>query len=162
MDSEKRNLRRYQDDLNVSGTGAVLMGVWSIVRLFMELFMGTKNKLQFDADDPTEMLIMIIAVFLVVGVLCYLVMKVHLYIGLNAIRASKEMPYKKGYLNAAFICLLLTIAGLFSYGEELKDIKNIDTTIASMLVDMTTIYIFIAVIVSTLKIKKIKEKEDQE
>ena len=161
MNSERSTLRKYQDDLNVSGTGVIIMGAWSIVRAVIEMFIGT-NKMDLDADDPTDMLISLIVTFLVVSILFSIIMMLHLYIGVNAIRASKGMDHKKGYLKATVFFLILSVASLVLYRDDLQDIKNIDTTIAAILVDLTTIYIFIIVIVSSLKIRKIKEKTDRE
>ncbi len=158
MENDTKRLRKYQDDLNVSGTGVVLMGAWSIIRIFIELFMGTDNRIDFDADDPIEMLGRIIVTFIIVSLLSFIILKVHLYIGLNAIRASKGMPFKKGYLKMTVFFLLLSIAGLVTYWDELKDLNNIDTTIASMLVDLTTSYMFIMVINSTIKIRKLEQE----
>jgi predicted membrane protein len=83
-------------------------------------------------------------------------MKVHLYIGLNAMRAAKGRKYKGGYFVAAIIVTVLSVLSLFTYIEGFQNIEKIDTTIASMLVDITTIYIFLVVIISSLRIKKIK------
>ena len=55
------------------------------------------------------------------------------------------------------ILLLLTVVGIISYKDRFKDTDNIDSTIASMLVDLTTIYVCVIVFISTKKIKQIKQ-----
>ena len=92
----------------------------------------------------------------VIVVVSFVIMKVHLYIGLNAMRAAKGREHKEGYFVAAIIIAVLSVLCLFTYKEAFKNIERIDTTMASLLVDITTIYILIMVIVSSIRIKRIK------
>ncbi len=156
MNTEKAELRRYEDDLNVSGTGVIIMGAWSIIRVLIELFLNTKEYLNIDDEDPGAMIAGMAVVIAIIAVLSLIIMKVHLYIGLNAMKAAKGMQHKKGYFVAAIIVAVLSVLSLWTYKEEFQDLEKIDTTLASMLVDITAIYIFVMVIVSSIKIKKIK------
>ena len=98
------------------------------------------------------------AVALIV-LLSLLVFWIHLYIGLNAMRAAKGQTYKKGYFVWTVILLVLVILGFFSYVESFKDLSKIDTTIASFIVDLTTVYILGTIVVATRKIREIKQEE---
>jgi len=156
MNTENAELRRYEDDLNVSGTGVIIMGAWSVVRVLIELFMNTREYLNIDNEDPESAMMSIALAVAVIVVISFVIMKVHLYIGLNAMRAAKGREHKEGYFVAAIIIAVLSVLALFTYKEAFKNIESIDTTMASILVDITTIYIFIVVIVSSIRIKKIK------
>ena len=138
------------------------MGAWGIVRILIEIFLGTKDQLNFEESDPVYIVAGIVGVLAIIAVVGFIVMKVHLYIGLNAMRAAKGKPYKKGYFTAAVIILILSIVGMATYKEELQDLDNLDTTIASMLVDLTTIYILAVIIISSKKIKELKGKDTEE
>ena len=157
--SEKARLRKYEDDLNVSGTGVVVLGAWSIIRVFIEVFLGAKSSISFDDESPAFRVIAMIVVIAIMALISFIVMKIHLYIGLNAMRAAKGREHKKGYFVAAVIILILSVLSLITYGDSFQDLENIDTTIASIIVDLTTIYIFVVVIISTLKIKELKVPE---
>ncbi|MBR5360403.1 MAG: hypothetical protein IK123_05890, partial [Lachnospiraceae bacterium] len=74
----------------------------------------------------------------------------------------RHQPHKKGYYTGAIILLILSVAGMFTYVDELKDLDSIDTTIASFIVDLTTIYILGIVISSTRKIRKLGSLQMQE
>ncbi len=161
MVSDKIKLRKYEDDLNVSGSGIIMMGAWSVIRVLIELFLGTKDAITFEADSPAEKAIGIAAVIIIVAILALVIMKVHLYIGLNASRAAKRRKHKKGYFVAAIIILILSVLSFYSYKEKIRDLDNIDTTIASMLVDLVTIYLLFNIIFATIKIKKIKEDRSE-
>ena len=158
MGNDKATLRRYEDDLYVSGTGIMIMGLWTVVKLTMELFLGPEVKNALEAEDPASRATVMIIIVILATVLLMFVLVIHMYIGLNAVRAAKGRPYKKGYYYMAYAALVLTVAGLFTYVDSFKDPKKIDTDLASLIVDLTTIYIFASAIISTKKIKKLKEE----
>ena len=158
MKSEKALLRKYEDDLHVGGIGVIIMGVWSIVKVLIEIFTNTKEFFDVESDDPVEKALTIIVILVFIGAVSVIVMYIHLYIGLNAMKAARGLKYKKRFHIVTIIYTVISIAALITYKEDLKDIQNIDTTIASILVDLTTIYILIVVFISAINIKKLKEK----
>ena len=162
MDDRKAYLRHCEDDLYVSGIGVVVMGVWSVMKVLMTFMVNYKEFFDPEAEDQKFEIIAVAVIYALVAVLLILILKVHLYIGLNAIKAAKGGKYKKGYLPWTVILLVFTIASLATYYDSFQDLNNIDTTIASFLVDLTTIYIFTIVITSTLKIKKFKQTQVME
>ena len=157
MDNSKARLRRYEDDLYVSGTGVIIMGAWGVVKVILGIFFGADSELFLEADSVLEKTAVIILTVILVGIISALIMKFHVYIGLNAVRAATGKNYKKGYIIGDVILLLLTVVGIISYKDRFSDTKNIDSTIASMLVDLTTIYVCVIVIISTKRIEKIKQ-----
>ncbi|MCR4589489.1 MAG: hypothetical protein K5668_01545 [Lachnospiraceae bacterium] len=158
MNSEKAELRRYEDDLNVSGTGVVILGAWSVIRALIEIATNAKEIFKTaEINTFFEKVVAVVIILGVIGIISFIIMKVYLYIGLNAMRAAKGKPHKKGYLAAAIIITVISVLSLSSYIDNIQVLKNIDTTIASFLVDITTIYILILVIVSSFRIKKIKK-----
>ena len=157
MDSEKLKLRKYQDDLNVSGSGIIIMGAWSVVRVLIELFIGTKGASLLENDRTKDKVIGIAMVVVIVAILSFIIMKVHLYIGLNASRAAKGRAHKEGYFIAAIITFILSVASMYFYKSAFQNLENIDTTIASILVDLVSIYLLFTIISATIKIKKIKD-----
>lgn len=162
MGNSKALIRRYEDDLYVSGVGIMIMGVWTVVKIIMELFLGSDFDFNLEAEDPRLRIVAIIVIGLILAILMFLILKLHLYIGLNAVRVAKGKKFKKGYCTAAKIMLVLTILGMGTYTSMFDKPESIDTQLASMLVDLTTIYIFVILIISTNKLNKLKEGQDQE
>ena len=160
MNDDKVRLRRYEDDLYVGGLGIMVMGIWSVMKAVMQIFLSSDDYSVPEIPDPTIRAVITAIVIAVIVVIMALILKVHFYIGLNAIRAAKGKNYKKGYFTAAVIMLVLLIISMNAYSDLLEDIENIDTTIASILVDITTIYIFIIVLISADKIKKLRSKAE--
>ena len=159
MDSDKIKIRKYRDDLNVCGLSVIVLGVWSVVKAIIEMFTEFKNGLGLEADTEKEKVFSIILIVLVFGVIAGLIMWLHLYVGLNAMKAARGQQHKKKYYPVCIILCALTIASLGTYLEEFKKVDSIDTTLAALLVDLTTIYIFIVVIISTYKLRKLSAEQ---
>ena len=165
MDNDKVKLRRYQDDLNVGGLGVVILGAWSILKIIMHTIIEAKNNISLEEFAEEERWIAVVVVIVVIaGILLvsFLIFKIHFYIGMNASRAAKGEPYKKGYYKGAIILLVLSVMGMFTYIDELKNLDTIDTTIASFIVDLTTVYVLWVVVSSTKKIRELNLLHTQE
>lgn len=162
VNRENAELRKYEDDLYVSGMGLIVMGLWGVVKATLGIFWGAESTVSFEADSALSKAVLIIIMVIIVAVMSALILYYHFYIGLNAIRASKGQPYKKGYMAGTCIMLLLNLISLFYYKDKFTDMKNIDTTIASLLVDMTTAYVCLSVIITTYKVRKYRKENPRE
>ena len=165
MDNDKAKLRQYQDDLNVGGLGVVILGAWDVLKVIMYLIMDVKNDIsleEFADNDRAVAVVVIIAMIVVILLMVLLIFKIHLYIGLNASKAAKGEPYKKGYYTGAIILLVFSVLSMFTYIDDLKDLDNIDTTIASFIVDLTMIYVLWIIVSSTRKIRELNLLHTQE
>lgn len=165
MDKDSVKLRRLQDDLNVGGLGVVILGVWDVLKIIMHVIMEVKNDFnikEFAEEDRPFAAFIVIAVIIMVLFFSFIILRIHLYIGMNASKAARGEPYKEGYYTGAIIILVLSVMGMFTYIDELKDLDTIDTTIASFIVDLTTIYILWVVVSSTKKIRELNSLHTQE
>ncbi|MCR4655466.1 MAG: hypothetical protein K5770_04455 [Lachnospiraceae bacterium] len=165
MDNYKVKLRRYEDDLNVGGLGIIILGAWDVLKVIMHAIMTAKNDIdlkEFADDERAMAIVVIIVIIAVILLMALLIFRIHIYIGMNASKAARGEPYKKGYYKGAVILLVLSVLSMFTYIEELKDLENIDTTIASIIVDLTAIYILWVVVSSTRKIRELKLLHTQE
>ncbi len=163
MNNDKTNLRRYEDDLHVSGLAVVILGAWSVLKLIMEVILESKSVfgLQNYTGDIRMVAMLVFGVIVgVIVLISLLVFAFHYYIGINASKAARGLPYKKGYYVCSIIMLILSITGLAFYYNDFQNLEDIDTTIASFLVDLTTIYVFFVVIISTNRIRKLKKKPE--
>ena len=166
MKSGKPLLRKYEDNLYVCGMGVIILGAWDILKLIMQVILESKYMFNVTADVKAEdrglaQVIMIAAVVIVL-LLSILIFLVHVYIGRNAMKAAKGQPYKKGYFVWAIIILALLVLGMYFYVDDIIEMKHLKTTIASIIVDITSIYILATVVVTTVKIKKLKATQTEE
>ena len=166
MNSEKALLRRHEDNLNVCGMGVIILGAWGVLKVIMQAFMEAKDIFQFDLEVTDEekavTLLAVIAIVAILILLSALIFLFHIYIGRNAMKNAKGQPYKKGYFVWAVILLVLSVLGMLTYVDEIKETENLETTIASIIVDLTTIYILVDLVMSTQKIKQIRAEQTQE
>ena len=165
MGNDTAKLRRYRDDLNVGGLGVVILGAWDVLKVIMYVIFEAKKEInleEFVDDERTIVVAIYIAIIAVVLLMALLIFMIHMYIGLNASKAAKSEPYKKGYYTGAIILLVLSVLGMFAYFDKRRDLENIDTTIASFIVDLTMIYILWVVVSSTRKIRALKSLHTQE
>ena len=164
MNSDACNLRRYEDNLNVCGVGVVILGAWDVFKAVVQFLTLTKNMAgdYFDQVGAEEkgfavgFLIVFIAIVLFVIALIFLL---HAYVGINASRAAKRLPYKKGYYVWAILLLVLSVISLVSYVDTIRHLAEIETTVAALIIDLTYIYILGTVIVSTRRIKALKASQ---
>ena len=162
MGSEKAKLRRYEDDLNVSGTGALIMGVWMLVKTLIQAMMTPIFSLAFEGEDPALVPYIRAAAVFVVSSLLLVVVVMHLYIGINAIRDARGREYKKGYRKLSAFLMVLTLLGFASYKNFLSRQETFLMSIASMIVDVTSIYIFAIILRSSGKIKQLRAEQKRE
>ncbi len=167
MNSDGCALRRYEDNLHVCGIGIVILSAWDVLKVEMQFLTRVRSVAgdYFDQFEDGEkgyalgILIVSIVVFLLVIALIFLL---HAYIGLNASKAARRLPYKKGYYVWAIVLLGLSVLSLPDYIDKIKNLKEIDTTVASLIIDLTFIYILGTVVVSTRKIKALRSVETME
>ena len=154
-------LRKYQDDLNVCGMGVIILGAWDIFKVVMQLLLDGGELFNFtlevEEDEKVMAFVFILVLIVAFLILASLIFLIHFYIGRNASKAAKGLPHKKGYYTWAVILLVLSILSMYGYVDEIKDLENIETTIASIIVDVTSIYILGTVVISTRKIKALKQ-----
>ena len=160
MNSDKALLRRQEDNLNVCGMGVIILGAWDVLKVVMQAILEAKDAYQFDLevseDEKAIALVVIIAIIGVLILLSGLIFLIHFYIGRNAMKNAKGQPYKKGYFVWAVIILVLSLLGTLSYADEIKEAEAIETTIASIIVDITSIYILVNLVISTRKVKELR------
>ena len=167
MSSDGCVLRRYEDNLNVCGIGVVILSAWDVFKAAMQFLTKVKDVIgdyleQFEEGEKGYALLFFIVFIAIVLLGIGLIFWLHAYIGFNASKAAKRLPYKKGYYVWAIILLVLSVLSLPDYIENLGNLEEIETTVASLIIDLTSIYILGTVVVSTRKIKALRSAQTQE
>ncbi|MDC7293299.1 hypothetical protein NXH67_07210 [Butyrivibrio sp. DSM 10294] len=167
MSSDGCALRKHEDNLNVCGIGVVILSAWDVFKAAMQFLTKVKDVIgdyleQFEEGEKGYALLFFIVFIAIVLLGIGLIFWLHAYIGFNASRAAKRLPYKKGYYAWAIILLVLSVLSLPDYIEKLGNLEEIETTVASLIIDLTSIYILGTVVVSTRKIKALRSAQTQE
>ena len=159
-------LRQCKTELATAGAGYIIFGLWSVLKVVLIVFLrdGTLKKLLEDQSIPPEDIPVVTAfLFGILGVAAIVVIGLHFYVGIGAIKASRGGK-KKGYLIWARIFFVFDILALLGYGGQFRDLSNIgiqDTTIASFLVDLTVTLLLLGMIRSARLIKELSNGEGQ-
>ncbi|MBQ7677596.1 MAG: hypothetical protein IJT32_05115 [Lachnospiraceae bacterium] len=104
-------IRKYQNILVCAGEGTILFGLWGFFRVILMFTLGEEKKMLKEAMatfSSQERMISWIAVSAVILVIGGIMVWLHLYIGLSAIREGHGTgKRKRGFLRlAAFLVVL--------------------------------------------------------
>ena len=165
MNSEiEIKLRHYKNNLAIGGRNYIIFGVWTVVKLLMELTLGDlRFSLLVDetVKNGVERSFAIICITVFIALLFAIIMIIHLMIGKNAVRFGKSQENRKRFYLYTSIVALINIIGLASYPIGIMNgtsALNL-TLIASVLVDLSMIFILLDLFYSALVIEKlIKQK----
>jgi hypothetical protein len=159
MDEESRvKARKYNKNIEISGAAMIMFGVWEVVKIALSFLVETEDVRRIvnraDLDMQTYLFIAILASFIVFVI----VMIFHLSIGLGALRYAKGNSKRKGFLFLSVLVVLGTVFSMPSYVNNLDNERDIDTTIASIMVDVTMIFIQIDMMTSVIRLERLKKK----
>ena len=159
MDEESLvKIRKYNRNVEISGGAMIMFGVWTVIRIMLSFLMKTDevtSSIDLTAvDKKTYFLIGLVASFFVF----IIVMVFHLSIGMGAIRYARGRSKRKWFLFLSLVVMLGTLITMPSYLVMLDSDSDIDTTIASIIVDLTMIFIQIDMISSVVRLEILKKK----
>ena len=159
MDSDKEALiRKYRANIKISGRYYIFFGIWIILRIFMMLTMNRSFiNYVFTPDDLEElghsgMILTYIILFVAIGVP---VLLLHFFVGINAIRFSKGKTRNIIFLIVAAISLFFLIMGIPDYFRAEVE----DTGIASLLIDVTMVFLLLDMIYSSVRVAWLTRKQ---
>ena len=153
---ENRELiRKLRHNIYLSGIGVILLGFWCCVKIFISVYLSNGGLYSVEienSDNPAiELLMLIMTVMISV-----IIMAVHLFVGVNAMKAGKKTNPKKSYLIVAGLMALSTATSIPPYLRLVReDLNQLDVVMASFLVDSTFIFILFDIIYSSIRIEKI-------
>ena len=157
MNSSERELRRCRDHLASIGTGILLFGAWSVIKLNMELFVSKWDALETLPQEKRWIGVLILLVtdsFLSLVILAW-----NLFVGLSArsegLKGKKHVLYL--ILAAGMIVLYIpTVIGEIEYFSERFD--NVGTGLVTVYVDLTIIVTLIELEYAAIKSRILQKK----
>lgn len=159
MDEEvKARFRKCKKNLELSGKAMIAFSLWALIKSFIPIIMRQKTLneiLMISEYEMEEYRVLLYVLF--IGIL-FVVTLFYLKLGVGAINYSIGKRKKKGFLIMAFIVLVVTIATFPFYliGFGIGNTDG-DTTITSMIMDITLIVAIIDMISSTFTIDKLRK-----
>ncbi|MBQ6574807.1 MAG: hypothetical protein IJL90_01725 [Lachnospiraceae bacterium] len=156
------NLRRYTDNLAGSGAAVILFGIWSAVRLFMQITMDrTSYEDIIEAagitDYTPEFLNLVIFFILLFSAL--IIMLLHLCVGVAAIRYSRGRSVRRTYLLFVAVVMIFMFVGIRGNFFDAKTDQYVFkmTALATSIVDITLVFVLFDIIFSSIMIGKLRK-----
>ena len=161
MDEDTEALiRRLKSNIKLSGRYYILFGLWGSLRIFLEI---TLNKELYHEIFPPEVLaeydiwLVRLVMVLFFAVIFFIMMSLHLFIGMGAIRYCKGRSRKKTFAYAALLMSVIIFTGIVSrfIGPE----KLTPSAVGSILLDVTVIFLLMDMVYSTFKMHRLLNAE---
>ena len=155
----KADIRKYRKNMEIGGITLIAMGVWSVLRFIITFLLGSQNIVDL-LGTSYEDFERYKWVYIAAVVLIYTVFFMIYYrIGINAVRYARGKSVKR-HLVLPVLLLIITLLCIPLYFEEGISIENIDTMIASLAIDLTTVFIIFDLIYSSGRLNKIRKETD--
>ncbi|MBQ9333133.1 MAG: hypothetical protein IJS12_02250 [Lachnospiraceae bacterium] len=160
------NLRHMRDNLVHAGYGYIIFGIWSVIKLLMMSTMQKEysgllsDSIGSSTGDYFLAIAITVAAYLIIIIFT---LGMHLWIGYGAVRYGRGTGHRKYYVVLSVIGIIMTLVLLPLYfwnPSEGTPIIPDDTTIASILVDITLVFVFLDMIISTVRIDRLMKSTD--
>ncbi|MBO4904291.1 MAG: hypothetical protein J5367_03625 [Lachnospiraceae bacterium] len=157
-------LRRYSNNLVIAGRGYILFGFWSVVKVFMMMTMQQELMQKILSSVGSSELskeAAIIITVITVSIMGLVVLCIHLYIGMAAIRYGKGTKRRRGFVVWGVIISAIMIIDIPLYFTD-NSVQTYSSTVASIIVDMTEVFIFSDMLYSSHMLKRLRKEESGE
>ena len=160
-DREAVKYRRNCNTLVVLGTGVILYGFWSIIKLTMCLIFGVEL---FDMDDlealgPIGISFVMIMVVFIMAIDVF----IRLHVGLRARYEGAGQKAGKAYLVG---CAWLILESTFAIAIIIPDLINMDgdffDTYLSVFMELCSLAFSIEVFIAAISVRKYRKKSGEE
>lgn len=147
-------LRRYQNMLIISGTGTIVFGIWSILKIIINYSTDIGSLIHLFDNVETGALFRVIAYFFF-ALMISTDLGLRLIIGMSA--RSEGMGRKRRYVYIILAGILAFISAVLFLILIVRLILsgNILTTIVSLFVEGTSLFALIELIISAIMVKKL-------
>ena len=155
----EKKLRRSQVSLVTLGFGVILFGVWSVIKSLLYFRTGLFDDLDTQVE-PEQLLFVKLVTVAFVALIVFADLGFRLKIGLRARAEGMGCRQKSGYLVLAALIVLFNLAvELLSISFVVKNGLSGQSYIGyavSMLVDLSSTVLLIELIVTVLRVRKLR------
>ena len=162
-------IRKSQNTLIVVGSGIILFGVWSAVKMLSMLFLLRKETVEgiLSITGPVEELPEAVIFWVVVGIIIIImavILGIRLYMGMSAIAEGRGKRRSPLYILIALFIIISDIVFLitaFFTAEASQQLGALtrNQSISTMIIDATSMIMLIEMVISALKVRKLKRKK---
>ena len=156
----QRELRRCHDHLVSIGTGMSLFGIWTVVRVIMNVILERQQFFEeiqaSESEIPMDTRMLMAITLIIIAVLCLMILGIHLYIGMSARAEGLGSKKRTGYLIATGVFILLYGVGIVSEILQYQTcFQGITDAAATVFIDMTMLVTLIELMYNAVRARKI-------
>ena len=168
-ETEQIEIRKSRDTLIVVGTGTVLFGIWTLVKMLSLLILFREETVEaiLDITGPLEGVsdrFMFWVFTLIITIMMAVLLSVRAYVGLCAIAEGRGKKRGKLYI---FLASLMVIFSAYTFCRNFFTLDaptqfgalTRDQSISTLIIDVTSLIMLVQMIVSALKIRKLTGTE---
>ena len=156
-------IRQNQDILKISGKALIILGLWTIVRLFLLRFLEPELLHHFlttpdmEYTDPViyDILFSVVIIALVIDLVF------RLFIGLSSISEGKGKKKTPVYIIFAILYALVCLSTDIYVIATIPDSQSKLSSISSLLIDLTSCLALVAITVSSISIRVLRKKSEK-
>lgn len=155
----ERELRRFQNNLLISGYAVIAFGIWSILKAVFYVFLEPdyfEGMVGWAELDEFGMGVVYFLIFF----LLVIDMLLRLFIAGRAIKEAKGKKTGTFHLYLTGILVLSSLVSLVTVFSPDNYVYSISDTVVSVVVELTSVYIFVELIYSSIMIRTISKKKE--
>lgn len=149
----QEQIRRHQNTLVILGTGVIIFGVWSFVKMIAYYFLNPAYIQEYaDRSIPMGLFFGTLYVFLAVDLL------LRVYVGLSARAVGFGRKNRTAYLAACGLILVLHGMAVASGVWQMRTLDGMTADrIISFIIDLTAVIILLELIIASVKLKRLRK-----
>ena len=158
--------RQLQTNLRIFGLAFIVLGLWTVIKFVAQTVMDylpmireyvKQQGFAAQADQETTSFWMQFGFTVFVVVLCVLIFLLHFYIGRSAMKDARGHKKNHVYLVVAILYFIFSIA-TYVYSFLSPDL-GWQAVLADIFIDLTLYICILAIVILSLKLKKLREAE---
>ena len=150
-------VRRLENNLVTLGTGVIAFGIWSVLKVAFEFFLGGTV---IDADVPEELRGYTPAILIVFWVFTAIELAVRIYIGVSSRADGMRKRKSKAYLVWSIVLMIdLFLTAFIDFYIYAFMLNSFATTIITLLIDGTSFFITLDLFLFAVRVRKLRRQE---
>ena len=145
--------RRRANALKLTAGGTLVMGIWSLLKIFMNVF----GDMEVSADGIPHVIaafgvaMVFIAMFVIGISLRYMVWR-------GACREAADGKKRNGFIVCAFLIMIYDVYTVAGFIEDMISGNTAEYDITTLVFDITSFIILLELVVSAFKLRKVRKE----
>ena len=150
--------RRLKTDLKISGLGYVAFGIWSFIKFLIQVTADYSVMFSSVSDVDIYSPLFMGILIAISAIVFAIVIPLYLYIGLSAMRYANGKKQLRIFPAIIVVLMIISVLEIPAYIEEILKLDNmLMANTASLLLQLTSIFVLFDMLRCTLGLRKIRK-----